>query len=115
MAQGNPYARLLMMMQRQGMRFNGYDMQRALVTGVEPVSIAINGQPITEHIYCNAITNSDKDEELAEILAAEEYISPALKGFLTELYEGFRVKPGDYVLVQRVGNSFYVCGKVVPV
>lgn len=115
MAQGNPYARMLMMMQRQGARFNGFDMQRALVTGVEPVSIAINGQPITEHIYCNGITNSDKDEELAEILAAEEYISPALKGFIKELYEGLRVKPGDCVLVQRVGNSFYVCGKVVPV
>lgn len=115
MAQGSPYARMVKMMQRQGKHYNGFDMQRALVTGVDPISIAINGKAISEHIYCNEITNSDKDEELAGILEAEEYISPALKAFLRELYEGFRVKPGDYVLVQRVGNSFYICGKVVPI
>lgn len=115
MAQGNPYARMVVMMQRQGKHYNGYDMQLASVTSVDPVGIAVNGQAFSEHIYCNEITGSDKDEELAEILEAEEYISPALKSFLKELYEGLRVKPGDYVLVQRVGNSFYICGKVVPV
>ncbi len=115
MAQGNPYARLVEMMRRQGKYHNGFDMALAEVKSVKPVSIAVNGQLIKEHIYCNAVADSDKDEELAEILEAEEYISPALKAFLKELYEGFRVKEGERVLVQRVGNSFYICGKVVPV
>ena len=115
MAQGNPYARMLEMMKRQGKHFNGHDMALAQVLSVEPISVAVNGQAIAEHIYCNEITNSDKDEEIAEILASEENISPRLKTFLKELYEGIRVKPGDYVLVQRVENSFYVCGKVVSV
>lgn len=115
MAQGDPFARMIRMMQRQGQHYNGYDMALAQVTGVEPISIAVNGLPVAEHIYCNQLANSDKDEELAEILEAEEYISPALKGFIQELYQGIRVKRGDQVLVQRVGNSFFICGKVVPV
>ena len=115
MAQGDPYARIIKMMQREGAHNNGHDMALAQVLSVEPVSIAVNGQPISAHIYCNVITDSDKDEQLEEILAAEEFISSGLKMFIKELYEGLRVKPGDQVLVQRVGNSFYICGKVVPV
>ncbi len=81
-------------------------MTVGIVTGVDPVSISVDGVPIAEHIYCNQVTSSNKDEELAAILEQEEYVSPALKGFLKELYEGIRVQPGDYVLVQRVGNQF---------
>lgn len=63
-------------------------MTVGIVTGVDPVSISVDGVPIAEHIYCNQVTSSNKDEELAAILEQEEYVSPALKGFLKELYEG---------------------------
>lgn len=112
MANGNPYARAIKMMQRQGSVENGYDMALATVIGIDPISVAINGLPVSEHIYCNRITNSNRDEELAAILESEEYVSPALLAFIKDLYEGTRVQPGDSVLVQRVGNSFYICGKV---
>ena len=113
MAQGNPYARLVKMMQRQGKRYNGYDMQLAELTGTEPVSIAINGQIIADHIYGGQVADPEKDEEVAEILESEEAITPALKGLLKELYEENKMKAGDMVLVQRVENSFFICGKVV--
>ncbi len=114
MAQGNSYARMLKIMQRQGKAFNGFDMQMAKIITVEPLSIAVNGQVIEDHIFCNGLITSNKDEELAEILEAEEFISERLKEFLTDLYKELRVKPEEQVLVQRVGNSFYICGKVTP-
>lgn len=113
MAQGNPYARLVTMMQRQGKKYNGYDMQLAELRGTEPVSIALNGQTISGHICGGRMADPEKDEAVAEMLEAEEAITPALKDFLKELYEENRMKAGDMVLVQRVGNSFFICGKVV--
>lgn len=115
MAQGDPYARMIEIMKRQGKYYNGYEMALAQVTGVAPVTIAVNGLPVAEHIYCNQLINSDEDGNLAAILEAEEYITPALKSFLQELYQELRVHPGDQVLVQRAGNNFFICGKVVPV
>lgn len=112
MGQGDPFARMVKVMQRQGMVYNGFDMAIAQVAGIEPLSIIVNGQLIADHVFYNELLTSNKDEELAEILALEEHISENLKSFLTELYTGCRVMPGDYVLVQRVNNSFYVCGKV---
>lgn len=112
MAQGNQYARLLEVMKRQGKHFNGFDMTIAKVISIEPLSLAINGQVIESHIFCNGLVTSDKDEELAALLEKEEYISEALKQFLTDLYKELRVQPGEQVLVQRVKNSFYICGKV---
>ncbi len=115
MAQGDPFARLVSMMARQGGKANNYEMCRAVVSSVDPLAIVVNGVPIADHIYCNEITKSDRDEELAGILAEEEQISDALKQWIREMYEGQRVKPGDLVLVQRVKNSFLVIGKVVPI
>ena len=71
------------------------------------------GQKIFQKIRRDIITGAyGKDEELKEILEGEEFISERLKEFLTQLYESLRVLPGDQVLVQRVGNSFYICEKV---
>lgn len=112
MAQGDPFARMVNIMDRRGKAANGYDMIRASVMSIDPLSIVVNGQIIDDHIFCNGYLISDKDEELEEILEAEEFISDRLKQFLTELYESLRVKPQDQVLVQRVGNSFYICEKV---
>lgn len=112
MAQGDSFARMLEIMKRQGKAFNGYDMETAKIVEIEPLSIAVNGQVISDHIFCNGLITSDKDEELQEILDAEEFISDSLKQFLMDLYKELRAQPGDQVLVQRVGNSFFICGKV---
>lgn len=70
MAQGNPYARFVEVMKRQGRAMNEPAMTVGIVTGVEPVSISVDGVPIAEHIYCNQVTTSNKDEELAAIFGA---------------------------------------------
>lgn len=115
MAQGNPYARIINAMRRQGAYQNGYSMEIGTVTGRNPISIQLGEVQITEGIYCNAMTNANMDDELEEILQGEEQISDQLKKYLKSSYQAARVDIGDQVLVQRVGNAFYICGKVEPV
>lgn len=112
MAQGDPYARLIQSMRRQGAYKNGYDMEIGTVTARNPVSIRLGEVQITEGIYCNALTSANMDEELEEILREEKQISDRLKKYLNDSYKAARVDVGDKVLVQRVGNSFFICGKV---
>ena len=112
MAQGDPVARILKLMERQGQNLNGYDMSEAKVVSVEPLQICDNGNIIQNHLFCNGLITSDKDEELDRILANEKNISNELKQFLKDLYKELRVEEGDSVLVQRVHNSYYICGKV---
>lgn len=112
MSQGDSFARMLEVMKRQGKAHNGYDMAIAKIVNIDPLSIAVNGQVIEDHIICNGLVPSNKDEELQAILEKEEFISEGLKQFLTDLYKELRVMPDDQVLVQRVGNNFYICGKV---
>lgn len=109
---GDPFARILKTMERQGTNLNGYDMSIATIKSVKPLVIADKGNLIEEHLVCNGLITSDKDEELAAILEKEKYISEELKAFLKELYKELRTDIGDKVLVQRVKNSFYICGKV---
>lgn len=112
MARGDASARILKVMERQGTNFNGYDMSVAKVVSVKPLQIIDKGIPVERNLVCNGLVTSDKDEELEEILANEKYISKELKQFLKDLYKELRVETGDQVLVQRVNNSFYICGKV---
>lgn len=112
MANGDPVARMLQVMERQGERRNGYQMTIAKVKSVAPLQIVDNGNLIERNLSCNGLIPSDKDEELDEILSKEKYISKELKQFLKELYKELRVEEGDEVLVQRVKNSYYICGKV---
>lgn len=111
MAQGNPYARIINAMRRQGAYQNGYSMEIGIVTGRNPIRIQIGETPISEGIYCNAMTNANIDDELEDILQGEE-ISDRLKKYLKDSYQAARVDIGDQVLVQRVGNAFFICGKV---
>lgn len=112
MARGDASARILKVMERQGANLNGHDMSVAKVDSVKPLRIIDKGIPIERNLVCNGLITSDKDEELEEILANEKYISQDLKRFLKDLYKELRVETGDQVLVQRVKNSFYICGKV---
>lgn len=112
MAKGDASARILRVMERQGSNLNGYDMSVAKVVSVKPLQIIDKGIPIERNLVCNGLITSDKDEELEEILAKEKYLSNEFKQFLKDLYKELRVEAGDQVLVQRVKNSFYICGKV---
>lgn len=116
MANGEPYARMLKVMERQGTNMNGQDMTIAKIVSIDPLQIAVNGivttPEISNNLVCNKLLTSDKDEELDEILENEKYISSGLKQFLKDVYKELRTQPGDMVLVQRVNNSFYICGKV---
>lgn len=112
MARGDASARILKVMERQGSNLNGYDMSIAKVVSAKPLQIIDKGIRIERNLACNGLITSDKDEELEEILTKEKYISEELKQFLKDLYKELRVEEGDQVLVQRVNNSFYICGKV---
>lgn len=98
-------------MERQGANRNGYDMSVAKIVSVKPLQIADKGNIIERNLFCNGLLPSDKDDELDGILAKEKNISKELKQFLKDLYRELRVEEGDYVLVQRVNNSYYICGK----
>lgn len=111
-ANGDPFARMVKMMERQGANMNGYDMSIAKVVNVDPLQIIDKGNLIERNLSCNGLITSDKDEELEEILSKEENISQELKQFLKDLYKELRAEAGDEVLVQRVNNSYYICGKV---
>ncbi len=112
MANGDPFARMVKMMERQGANLNGYDMSIAKVVSVDPLQIIDKGNLIERNLFCNKLIPSDKDEELDEILANEKYISQGLKRFLKDVYKELRVEKDDEVLVQRVKNGYYICGKV---
>ncbi len=112
MANGDPFARMVKMMERQGANLNGYDMSVAKIVSVAPLKIIDKGNLIERNLVCNGLITSDKDEELEAILAKEEYLSKELKQFLKDLYKELRVQKDDQVLVQRVKNSYYICGKV---
>lgn len=112
MANGDPFSRIVKIMERQGSNLNGYDMSIAQIMSVTPLQVISNGNLIERHLFCNGLITSDKEEELNEILAKEKYISEDLKQFLKDLYKELSAKEGDQVLVQRVNNSFYICGKV---
>lgn len=68
MANGDPYARIAKMMERQGAKLNGYDMRVAQIKSVDPLQITVEGNKIERHLFCNGLITSDKDEELEEIL-----------------------------------------------
>lgn len=112
MANGDPFSRIVKIMERQGANLNGYDMSIAQIRSVAPLQVICNGNLIERHLFCNGLITSDKKEELNEILAKEKYISEDLKQFLKDLYKELSAKEGDQVLVQRVNNSFFICGKV---
>ena len=117
MAQGNPYARMVQSMRRQGAYQNGYDMQIGVVAGRDPLVIQIGEDRIEKGLYCSpmAKAGTETDQALDDLLEMEEQISEGLKVWLKDNYTAVRLDIGDQVLVQRVGNAFYICGKVVPV
>lgn len=103
----NPYSRLAEMMEEKGAARNGYEMGDAVVTRVSPLVIKINEVEISEHICCHPALMLGLNP--AGISTAET----ALKQCLTGFYRAFQIHVGDRVLVQRVGDRFFVLCKVV--
>ncbi len=104
------YSRFLKCMQRQGKVHNGFDMETATVLSVDPVSISYNNVTISSGIVMGGCLQSADD--LDEMIAQEEHISEGLKTCLKGMLNTLKLKPGDSVIVQRVGKQFYLVGKV---
>lgn len=106
---GNPYSNLANLMRSQGKKENGFSMKVAVVTGVKPLCILYDNVSISNNIHCNSVcTLEDKLEEILE----GENLSDRLKGSLKSLFKGFQLETGDKVLVQRVGNDFFILNKM---
>lgn len=105
----DPYSRILGSMQRQGAAQNGFDLTIATVTSVNPVSISYNNTPIASGIILGSCFQTEDD--LESIISREENISTELKETLKTVLNTVKLSAGDRVLVQRVGNLFYIVGK----
>lgn len=109
MRNNDVYSRFLKCMQRQGKVYNGFDMETAEVLSVDPVSISYNNVTISTGIVMgNCLQSADN---LDEMVAQEENISEELKTCLKGILNTIKLKPGDSVIVQRVGKQFYLVGK----
>lgn len=107
-----PYSSLVKAMREEGSHNNAFEMAVCTVTSIDPLAISYEEVPIDHNIYCNAGWVYPEDP-LEEILGREEHISEGFKSYLNELNSKLKIRPGDLVTVQRVGNSFLILGKVV--
>lgn len=105
----NPYSRMLEMMEERGETRNGYQMTAAVVLSVSPLTIMVNETQISVNVHCNPALLLGLKPETVQ---TEEI---ALKKCLTDFYSAFRLTVNDRVLVQQVGDQFYVICKVVDV
>lgn len=107
-----PYSRLVKAMREEGSHNNAFEMAVCTVLSIDPVVINYEEVAIDHNIYCNAGWIHPEDP-LEKILEREKYVSEGFKSYLNELNNKLKIQPGDMVMVQRVGNSFLVLGKVV--
>lgn len=96
-------------MQRQGKKQNGFDMDMGKVVSVNPVSISYNNVLITSGIILGGCMQASDD--LEQIITKEQNISTELKEVLKSISSTIKLQPGDEVILQRVGNKFYIVGK----
>jgi len=109
MRNNDVYSRLLKCMQRQGKVHNGFDMSTATVLSVDPVSISYNNVTISSGIVTGSCFQTAVD--LEKVISEEENISADLKDGLKGMLNTMKLQPEDIVIVQRVGNMFYIVGK----
>lgn len=108
---GDPYSKIVNAMRKEGEYNKGYNMELATVKTVKPLSIVINDLTISSGLYCNKMYLMT--EKIEELLANEECLKTPFKDCLKDVYNNLKFDTGDKVAVQRVGNNFYVLGKVV--
>lgn len=109
MKNNDVYSRLLKCMQRQGKVHNGFDMEMAEILSTEPISISYNNVMISSGIVMGSCFQSATD--LETVISTEEHISEGLKNGLKAMLNTVKLQKGDQVIVQRVGNMFYIVGK----
>ncbi|RKJ01305.1 hypothetical protein D7X87_20600 [bacterium D16-54] len=105
----NPYSRMAEIMEERGAARNGYEMEVAVVTKVSPLAIKIGEVEISVNLCCHPALMLGMNP------AAVPTSETALKQCLTNFYGAFQIHAGDKVLIQRVGNRFFVLCKVVDV
>lgn len=105
----NPYSRWLEMMEERGETRNGHNMTVASVTCLAPLTIVINEALISVNLHCNPALISGLNP------GAISTTETALKQCLTAFYNTFKLSVSDKVLVQQVGDQFYILCKVVDV
>jgi hypothetical protein len=111
MSNNNAYSRILKCMQRQGSVSNGFDMDTAEILSVDPISILYNNVRISSDIVVGGCMKNAED--LDRIVSNESGISTELKEGLKGILNTIKLQAGDKVIVQRVGNVFYIIGKAV--
>lgn len=109
MKNNDVYSRMLKCMQRQGKVHNGFDMGMATVLSVNPVTISYNNTTISSGIVLGNCIQAADDAEA--VISGEAGISAELKSCLTGMLHTMKLQKGDTVIVQRVGNLFYLVGK----
>lgn len=105
----NPYSRLVEMMEENGEKRNGHDLEEAVVTGISPLALRIGETDVSVNISCHPALVLGLNP--SGISTKET----ALKQCLTSFYSTFQLHAGDRVLVQRVRDRFYVLCRVVAV
>ena len=103
----NPYSSIIEHMEKHGSKHNPSQMQIAVVSGLEPLSIKINdANAISDNVFVNASLNLNID--IASIQTEET----SLKDVLQSIYNTFKLSLNDKVLVQQVDNKFFVLCKI---
>lgn len=83
----------------------------AQVAGTSPITIQVNGQPISQHLHVNpALTYRAglTDGQLDELFHYDGITPPGWLTFLKEYHKQSVVRAGDQVVVLQVGIDFYV-------
>lgn len=105
----NPYAELSKIMEQRGAALNGYNLEVAKVLNIKPLTIRIGEVDISVNLNVDPVMVMELD--LDSITTEEAELKEALKSILNAI----KINTGDYVVVQRVGDIFYVLSKVVGV
>lgn len=105
-------SRFVSVIREQGAKNNGFEMTQAKVTAVNPVALSYNSTPITGNIVLSGCLQTVT--VLEDAIDSEPEVSQSFKDALKELISGIKLSVDDSVVVQRVGNTFYVIGKVNP-
>ena len=105
-------SRMVALMCDQGAKNNGFEMTQAKVTAVNPVAISYNSTAISGNIVLSGCLQTAMAVE--DAIDSELQVSQGFKDALKEVISSIKLSVGDSVVVQRVGNTFYIIGKVNP-
>lgn len=133
----DPYAEIVGMMRKEGEKNNAPVLSLATVMSVVPIEIKLHDRIIRRHIYVNPLlletidmyelfssitdfteldpplVDTAPDADYTTVDAFQSIMRGRIITFLTEFHDIFRLKVGDTVAVQQVGETFVILSKVV--